>query len=326
MQFFRYNYEINFTKKGKQMVTKGQAQETYAVLNSEGIRGGLTGKVKLLIHDELGNTVGAQELYEGVDVHDEMLNQSLDTAKVIFSRLAGGDMGYKIARIALGKAGRHFDYPKQAVDATQLDEELRAATLIKLSLNSASADDHFLYEHTNLDMSTTSYRMVYVEKEILAEHIGYGQDGNQFIVRVPISYAEFNGRIGDVETKTTMFKDETLTYSLISDVDGTIMEFGGVDSNGDTILAHTEGMKNAGGEYTFKNGLDGNGVINTTDGGDRPQEISEILLCADITGAGTPEDPSLKLATSRMTSGLLSFPEGFTFTYEWTLSWNFPAA
>ncbi len=307
------------------MITKGQAAETYSILSSEGVKAGLEGKVRLLIHDECGNTVGAQELYSGIDINDIMLNQSLDTAKVIFSRLAGGDVAYKIAKISFGNAGHDFDNSKVAVDATSADEELISATRIRASLDEAS-DHHFLYTHTNPDTSTTTYRMVYVEKDILAEHITYGTSGNQFIVRVPISYDDFNVRVGDAETTDILYKDETISYNLINPNDDTIMDFDNVDGSGVPVGTFTEvySWDDAGTQrFLFKNGLDGSGNIDTVNGGTRPQEISEILLCAAITGAGIVEDPYQKLATSRMTSGLLAFPSGFTFTYEWTLSWNF---
>lgn len=307
------------------MITSGQATEVYSILNSEKAKGALKGTVRLLIHDENGNTVGAQELYSGVDVHDEMLNQSLLTAKKIFSRLAGGDTNYKIAKIAFGNAGHNFDAPKQAVDALETDVELNSAHLIKNSLNETS-DKHFLYTHTNLDSSTTTYRMVYIEKDILPSHITYGQDGDQFIVRVPISYDDFNMRVGNADTTDVNYEPELVKYKLINDADNSVMEFDGVDSNGDPIATYTEvhSWDDSGTRrYVFKNGLNSSGVIDTTNGGDRPQEISEIMLCADITTDGPSGAENEKLATSRMTSGLLAFPQGFTFTYEWTLSWNF---
>lgn len=310
------------------MITKAQANETYSILNSEGIQGGLTGQVKLIIHDELGNTVGVQDLYNGIEVDEDMMNQSLDTAKIIFSRLAGGDISYKVAKIAFGNAGHNFDNPKQAVAALSTDEELSASMKIKASLNE-TADKHFLYTHTNLDGSTTTYRMVYIEKDILAENITYGANGNQFIVRVPISYDEFNGRVGDATGTEVMYKPETVGYRLINTTTGDLMTFEGVDASGVPTGDFSEVYSwddNGTRRYTFMNGINSSGVIDTVNGGYRPQEISEILLCADITGDGSVDDPYKKYATSRMTSGLLSFPEGFTFTYEWTLSWNFPAA
>lgn len=305
------------------MITQGQAAEVYSVLNSEKSQAGLVGTVKLYVHDTSGNTVGVQELYNGIDVNDEMVNQSLNTAKKIFSRLAAGDASYKIAKIAFGNAGHNFDNSKQAVPAVETDEELRSSTLIKASLNETS-DKHFLYTHTNQDTSTTTYRMVYIEKDILAENITYGANGDQFIVRVPIGYDEFNMRVGGATTLDTAYEEDLISYKLINDNDGTVMTFAGVDGNGDPTGDFTEVHYDSGtGYYTFLNGINDSGVIDNTNGGIRPQEISEILLCADITGSGTVDDPKEKLATSRMTSGLLAFPEGFTFTYEWTLSWNF---
>ena len=307
------------------MITKGQAAETYSILNSEGIKAGLKGSVKLLIHDENGNTVGAQDLYNGVEVDDLMMNQSLDTAKVIFSRLAGGDMGYKIAKIAFGNAGHNFDNQKQAVAAVPTDEELHSATLIKASMNE-TADKHFLYTHTNIDTSTTTYRMVYVEKDIMPENITYGAGGDQFIVRVPIGYEEFNMRVGGATGTEVMMKESLVAYDFVNDTTGALMGFAGVDTSGVETADFSEIHSwddNGTRRYSFRNGMNSSGVIDIANGGDRPQEISEILLCANITGAGTAESPRKKLATSRMTSGLLSFPEGFTFTYEWTLSWNF---
>jgi hypothetical protein len=253
------------------------------------------------------------------------VNQTLNTAKVIFSRLAGGDSNYKVAKIAFGNAGHNFDNPKQAIDAQETDEELTASNLIKLSLNETT-DKHFLYTHTNSDSSTSTYRMVYVEKEILPEHITYGADGNQFIVRVPISYDEFNMRVGGAEDSSVMYDEDLISYDLVNGTTGALMQFRGVDNSGAETGDFTEVYSwddNGTRRYLFKNGINASGVIDTANGGDRPQEISEILLCADITGDGTVDAPYKKLATSRMTSGLLSFPEGFTFTYEWTLSWDF---
>ena len=305
------------------MITKGQAAETYAMLDAEGIRAGLVGTVNLIIHNEMGETVGVQELYAGSDADDMMLNQSLDTAKVIFSKLAAGMTSYKIAKIAFGNAGHNFDNSKQAIAAVSTDKGLHAADHIVTSLNSADPADHYIY-----NPSGTSYRMVYVEKDILAEHITYGASGNQFVVRVPISYDEFNYRDGGAVTTDVGFQDDLISYTLVDPADDSKMIFGDTDTGGAPVAPATHTEVNTWDDagtprYNFMNGLDGAGAIDTVNGGTRPQEISEILLCAEITGAGTAEDPYMKLATSRMTSGLLAFPEGFTFTYEWTLSWNF---
>jgi len=304
------------------MITQGKAAEAYAALNSDGIKAGLVGTVNLVIHNESGEAVGVQELYHGTDVDDMMLNQSLDTAKIIFSKLAAGMVDHKIAKIAFGNAGHNFLNPKQAVDAVATDIGLKSAEHIVTSLDSVAVTDHYLYTDTN----AVTHRMVYVEKDILPEHITYGAMGNQFVVRVPISYDEFNMRVGGATTTDVGYDTSLISYTMVNPNDGTLIRFGDVDAAGAPLLEASEvySWDDAGTtRYAFLNGINGSGVIDTVNGGDRPQEISEILLCADITGDGTVEAPYQKLASSRMTSGLLAFPEGFTFTYEWSLSWNF---
>ena len=94
------------------MISQNQAAETQIALNSIKDSGALRGEVKIKVHDKYGNDVGILDMYEGYEIgsgieNDSFLNQSLDTAKVIFSKLAAGNIDYKIAKIArdLEKAG-----------------------------------------------------------------------------------------------------------------------------------------------------------------------------------------------------------------------------
>lgn len=312
-------------EKEIKMIDKGKAVETYSALNSLNSNAGLKGTVRLHVYNEKGDAVGVHDIYEGYDVDDVMFNTTLNTAKTILSRVAGGDVNYKIAKIAFGNAGHNFSNPKQAVDAVPTDIGLKSAEYIKASLESGDATTHFLYTDS---VTTDTYRMVYIEKDILPEHISYGTNGDQFVVRVPISFNEFNHRTGDATTTDVNYDDPGISYKLINSNDGTVMQFGNTNTDGTPVSPSTQTEVHTWDDsgtqrYTFKNGLNGSGVIDTTDGGTRPQEISEILLCADITGDGSANDPYKKLGTSRMTSGLLQFPENFTFTFEWTLTWNF---
>jgi hypothetical protein len=167
--------------------------------------------------------------------------------------------------------------------------------------------------------------MVYIEKDILPENITYGEEGNQFIVRVPISYDEFNLRIGtDQSDVLSKYDDSIVEYKYVKD--GTVYHVGNInEADGSPVYDITEVNMtddgNGNNRFLFKNGVNPDGTINTAEGGIRPQEISEILLTTDIIDDGV--NPPKKLGASRMTSGLLSFPEGFQFTYEWTLTWNF---
>ncbi len=306
------------------MVSRNKASEVYTALNTVTEKGGLHGEVKILVSDENGKEVGILDLYDGYQigggiVGDSFLNQSLNTAKKIFSRLAAGKSEYKVAKIAFGNAGHSYTNPKIAVDALAEDVELNSAALIRASL---SAGNPFVYNTGAVD-----YRLVYIEKDIdEPTHITYGENGDQFIVRVPISYDDFNYRVGGAEGLEVDYDDDLVTYSLV-DQAGDIIRFGGAETNGDATLEQTEILvTDAAGtpNYSFKNGIDSNGDVEIGGiTGVRPQEISEILLSTDVIGAAAPYE---KLATSRMTSGLLSFPQGFQFTYEWTLTWNFAQA
>ncbi len=304
------------------MISAGSAAEKYEILNNMRDGMSLKGTVKILVQDKEGRSVDVLDMYDGFEIgggsfDDEFLNQSLDTAKKIFSKLAAGDVNYKIGRIAFGNAGHNFTNTKQAGATDAADIELNAAALIRTALGTA---DEFTYEDNG-----NTFRLVYIEKAIGAEHITFGENDNQFIVRVPISFDEFNSRIGDPGASTdALYVDDLISYDLVDD-DGSLIQMGNADSDGNATggATHTEVLaENGTSTFLFKNGLDGAGLV-TTAGGYRPQEISEILLLTDIIGAGTPESPYEKLAASRMTSGLLSFPEGFQFTYEWTLTWNF---
>jgi hypothetical protein len=282
------------------------------------------GKVQVRVFDGQGKEVDIGDVFSQEFTGEDGIiwNQTLETAKKVFSRLAAGQSAYKIGKIAFGNSGHDFTNPKQAVAATSTDEELLSITRIKSSLNDADPDKHFIYQ----DGGGTNHRMVYIEKDILSSHITFGPNDNQLIINVPISYAEFNAREGDATTNDVAFQTPLISYRTINPNDGTIMTFGNVDGAGVPVEDFTEVHSwddNGTQRYTFKNGLTTAGAINTTDGGDRPQELSEILLSTDIVGAGTAEDPYEKLATSRMTSGLLNFPEDFNFVYSWTLSWDF---
>ncbi len=302
------------------MGNQNTAAEVYTALSTVKDKGGLRGEVRIFVQNEKGESVGVLDLFDGYQIGegigcDPFLNQSLDTAKKIFSNLAAGKAGYKVAKIAFGNAGHNFAAPKTAISPTVADVELHAATLIRASL---IAGNPFVYNE-----SGTDHRLVFIEKDIdEATHITYGENGDQFIVRVPISYDDFNLRDGGAETNETGYDDSLISYSLV-DPSGDRIQFGEANVAGDAVLDQTEVLvgDNAGTPtYDFKNGLDVNGDVDLVNGGYRPQEISEILLSTDVIGAAAPYE---KLATSRMTSGLLSFPEGFQFTYEWVLTWNF---
>ena len=306
------------------MFSKGKAYDMYKMLSSEKSHGGLVGEVRLIVKDQNGDIVDIQELYKGVSVDDVMVNQSLDTAKIIFSKLAAGLTEYKIAKIAFGNAGHNFDDPRFAVDPVSTDVELHSAQYIRTSLNDADSSKHFIYTDDN----GVSHRMVYIEKDIiLSEHVSFGENGNQFIATVPMAYDDFNYRIGGANDDTAVrYDDSLISYDLINEVDGTLIQMRNVDTSGVPEGTDSEiySWDDSGTRrYVFKNGLDALGNIDTVNGGYRPQEVSEILLLNNITGSGTTDDPYQKLASSRITTGLLTYPAGFSFSFQWTLSWNF---
>jgi len=306
------------------MITTGYAKQACEALNSEKIKAGLTGEVMLTVRDDMGRIVDVKELYRGVSVDDHMVNQTLNTAKIVFSRLAAGMMDYKIAKIAFGNAGHNFDDPRFPVDPVATDVELRASQYIRESLNDADDAKHFLYT----DNGGISHRMSYIEKDIVAsEHITFGENGNQCIITVPISYDDFNQRIGGANDDTSVrYEDDLISYDMINDADGSLIQIRNVDANGVPEGTDSEiySWDDSGTRrYLFKNGLDANGNIDTTNGGYRPQEVSEILLSTDIIGSGTTDDPYQKLATSRITTGLLTYPAGFSFSFQWILTWDF---
>ena len=301
-----------------------KAKEAASFLSTEKGRMAVRGRVQLRVFDGNNNEVDIGDYFseEFTGESGLIMNQTLDTAKEVFSKVAAGMTDYKIAKIAFGNAGHNFITPKQAVAATSADEELLSIKHIKTSLNDADTTKHFIYQ----DTGGTNHRMVYVEKDITSEHISFGANDNQLIIEVPISYEDFNLREGDVLTNDTRYQAPFISYKTINPADSTIMEFGNVGTDGVAEHEFTEVHTwddNGTRRYTFKNGVTSSGAINTTDGGDRPQELSEILLSTDIVGAGTAESPYKKIATSRMTSGLLNFPENFRFLYSWNLSWNF---
>ena len=313
------------------MISSGKAKDVLDILDTNNGQAFLKGSVKLHVRDAEGNSVGAHTIANwGGDDDGVVDNQTLDTAKVIFSKLAAGQTEYKIGKIMFGNAGHDFANPKAAVPALSTDVELNAITHIRSSLTAAS-DQHFTYTDGG---SSTVHRMAVIEKDITASHITFGPNGNQFIVRVPVSFDEFNYRDGiNNEDNTVLYDDNVLAYDFIAG-DGTITSVRNVNAGGSIVSVpakpivggvgtHTEIKYNGsnGPSYDFKNGLDANGDVAVGGVGTRPQEISEILLSSAIVDEGGATYS--KLASSRMTSGLLVFPEGFEFTYEWTLTWTF---
>lgn len=315
------------------MISSGKANDLLKNINKNGGAGCLEGSVKLLVKDAEGNDVGAHTIanWSGGD-DGEVDNQTLDTAKIIFSKLAAGLTDFKIAKIMFGNAGHDFTNSKFAVEATSSDVELNAISHIRTSLSAASTE-HFTYTDTGSNV----HRMAVLEKDIDSSHITFGENGNQFIVSVPVSFDEFNFREGaDHDNTEALFSDDTTAYDFL-DAANSIVSVRNIDAAGAIVSnptkplddtgtlagTHTEVDYNTDGAnplYRFKNGvdLDGNVVVGGT--GARPQEISEILLSASIT-----EEDGIrnKYASSRMTSGLLVFPSGFTFTYQWSLTWTF---
>ena len=305
-------------------MTNAKASEMSQFLNTSKGKSSMVGVVELEVFDGNGQKVDIGDVFKHEFTGDNGIinNQTLNTAKKVFSRLAAGMTDYKVAKIAFGNAGHDFDNPKMPVDATEEDVELLSIKRIKESLNDADPTKHFLYQ----DDGGTNHRMVYIEKDILPEHIRFGEHDNQFIVEVPISYDDFNARTGGATTNDVEFSTPNISYKTLNPADNTVMEFGNVNSEGASVKDFTEvhSWDDSGTRrYSFKNGVSATGAINTVDGGDRPQEISEVFLSTDIVGEGTTESPHEKLGTSRMTTGLLRFPSEFTFKYSWTLSWNF---
>ena len=296
---------------------KSQAE---GILNNIG-NGNMRGSVKLHIMDENNNEVGFHDLYPGVDGGEIVANKTLNTAKVILSRMLAGDTNFKLAKIGFGNAGHNFLNKKVKVDVLETDTELRSLTHIRDSLQLA-ADRHYIYE----DVNTNLHRMSYIEKDISAGNITFGENGDQFIVRVPIAYEDFNARVGAATSDTTIFEDTVSNFDYV-EVDNTLTKHRNIDADGNIIDTGTASevirIDDAGTiRYKFKNGLV-DGVIDTVNHGEKPQEVSEIMLCTDILGSGTVEDPYQKLASSITTSGLLELPEGFSFVYEWSLTWSF---
>jgi len=306
------------------MISKAKAQATGDFLTTEAGRSSVKGRVTLRVFNGNNEEVDIGNVFsEEFTGEDGMIwNQTLETAKKVFSRLAAGKSSYKIGKISFGNAGHDFNNPKKAVAATTADDELLSIKRIKASLNEADDAKHYIYQ----DDGGTNHRMVYIEKDITDEHITFGPNDNQLIINVPISYEEFNQREGDATTNDVKFTTPLISYRTINPADKSIMSFANVDNSGVAEADFTEVHSwddNGTQRYTFKNGVTDSGAIDTTNGGIRPQELSEISLSTDIVGAGTESDPHEKLATSRMTSGLLSFPESFRFVYSWTLSWDF---
>jgi len=303
------------------MVTKSQAFELHQVIKKAQSVGGMKGTVELKIYDKNNDLIDIATLYKGYDIDDINFNQSLETAKKIMAHVMAGDTAYKLAKVAFGNCGHDFDNTKKKVDPTPKDIELKAAKLIKDSLSDNDTSD---YTYTHNDVKN---RIVYLEKDITAANISFGPTGNTFTIEMPITYDDFNLRDGAQDDEKNPFIDTNVSYDLIMP-DEKLGLFRNVDDNGDIKDPgnQTEVVQKQDDDdndiYRFVNGLNSDGEVDTDNGGIRPQEISEILLCANITGEGTEGNPYEKLASSRITSGLLQFPEGFNFVFSWTLSWN----
>jgi len=303
------------------MISRNQAMEFHNIVQKAQSVGGMKGVVELKIHDKKGNLVDIQKLYEGYDIDDRMFNLSLETAKKIMAHVMAGNMNYKLAKVAFGNCGHDFDNTKKKVDPVITDVELKAAELIKKSLNDNDIDD-FTYTHADV-----KHRIVYIEKNITTANINFGPDGNTFTVEMPISYDDYNLRDGAQDDEKNPFIDANVSYDYVMS-DNTLGLFRNIDDDGNIKDpgTNTEVVQKQDNDdndvYRFINGLDSDGKVDVDNGGTRPQEVSEILLCANIVGSGGDNDPYEKLASSRVTSGLLVFPEGFNFTYSWTLSWN----
>ena len=313
------------------MISSGQAKEVLNILDTNRGVASLKGSVKLRVKDAEGREVDVHDIANwGGDDDGVIDNQTLDTAKIIFSKLAAGQTEYKIAKIMFGNAGHDFTNTKVAVPATSADVELNAISHIRSSL-SQPATSHFLYND-----GTTDYRMSVVEKDITSSHITFG-NGDQFVVRVPVNFDDFNLRTGlNQDDAEALFDDNAVAYDFL-DASNEIISVRNVNASGAVVNVPTVPLDATGTvagnasevnryddgttiTYNMLNGIDATGVVNTSAGGVRPQEISEILLSAAIT---EEDGVKQKYATSRMTSGLLVFPQGFEFTYEWTLTWTF---
>lgn len=305
----------------KTKTVQQSATSALQAINEDANTSSLVGSVELLVFDGNGYQVCIGDMFsEEWGSDDPRMNQTLEMSKIVFSRLAAGNSDYAIAKIGFGNAGHDFANSKFAIPPTVADEELLSLKHIRDSLNDADTSKHFLYE----DGASVYHRMVAIEKDILPEHISFGPNGNQLIISVPISYEDFNARTGGATTTDVPYESALIEYETLNPNDGTLMEFGNVDTAGVPVKGFTEVQAvddNGTMRYTFKNGLTSAGAISTS-GGDRPQELSEIVLSTNIVGDGTVDNPYQKLATSRITSGLLSFPESFSFTYKWTLTWT----
>lgn len=295
----------------------------HSMLSNEKTRAGMHGEVEIHVYDRNGKKVDIVSLYKGYDIDDVVHNKTLEAAKEIMARVMAGDTAYKLAKVAFGNCGHDFDNTRRKVDPTVNDVELKASELIKQSLLDSAIDD-FTYTHNN-----TQHRIVYIEKNITQQHVSFGDDGKRFVVEMPITYDDYNLRNGANQADETLpFVDGIVSYDLVMP-DGTLGKVRNVDSSGTIVdggnytevLRTTDDNNNT--VFRFKNGLNANGEVDTTNGGYRPQELSEILLCTDVIGDGTQDSPYKKLASSRITSGLLVFPEGFNFVYKWSLTWNF---
>ena len=283
--------------------------------------GSMSGSVGMHIFDKDGNNVGFHDMYPDVEGGEIVANKTLNTAKVILSKMLAGDTTYKLAKIGFGNAGHNFLNKKVKVPVLETDTELRVIGMIRDSLQLAN-DKHYIYTDTN----TVDHRLSYIEKDILPENITFGENGDQFIVRVPITYEDFNMRVGGSELNTDLFTDQTANFDFV-ETDGTLNKHRNVDAAGAIVDSGTNTevvrIDDAGTiRYKFQNGLV-SGSIDTVNHGEKPQEVSEIMLCTDILGTGTTADPYKKIASSITSSGLLELPEGFSFVFEWSLSWNF---
>jgi len=294
---------------------------TSSILKAEN-SGLMSGKVQLRIFDGDGNEHSVHSMFESYDIQEMQNNKTLNTAKIILSRMMAGDQNYKLAKIGFGNAGHNFLNKKVKRTVTAEDTELRVLSLIRDSLQQDD-DMHYIYKDDN----DNEHRLSYIEKDITSQNISFGDSGNQFIVRVPISFDDFNSRVGDANAdNTVLFKDETVKYDIVGG-DGALISHRNVDSDGNIIDGGTatEVIRIDDDDtirYKFLNGLV-DGEIDKDNHGERPQEVSEIMLCTNIVGDGTSSSPYQKLASSVTTSGLLELPEDFSFLFEWSLTWSF---
>ena len=284
--------------------------------------GAMTGKVRLRIFDGEGNEHSVHSMFESCDIAELQNNKTLNTAKIILSKMMAGDQDYRLAKIGFGNAGHDFLNKKVKRVVTAEDTEVRVISLIRDSLQGGD-DEHYIYKDSN----DVEHRLSYIEKDITPQNITFGENGNQFIVRVPISFADYNSRVGDADTdNTVLYKDEIAAFDTV-DGDGSLMMHRNLDSDGNIIDGGTvsEVIRiDDDGTYRYKffNGLV-DGAIDKDNHGERPQEVSEIMLCTNIVGDGSSASPYRKLASSITTSGLLELPEDFSFLFEWSLTWSF---